>query len=446
VLAADGRFTDDELEAYLDAIGRRLDPPLRISSMELRGTDLLTRHADSIRTPGALFDLFARADARDASTHAATLYRATIDLVHVAGALDRSPSLDEVAAIDTLRDVMLGHLDHLGVPRPGAPRPGAADGGPAPGGSDRPARSAEPATTAGGPAVPDLAPAPRPLVELLAELDELVGLDVVKADIHQLASLARIRALRARHDLPNVESGNHLVFAGNPGTGKTTVARLYSQILRAVEVVSNGQLVETDRSQLVAGYVGQTATRTRAVLERAVGGTLLVDEAYALARGGEDDFGREAIDTIVKFMEDHRDDLAVIAAGYSEEMAEFIGANPGLDSRFARTVTFPDYDDDQLVEIFTRIGTRSRYSCDAAALDRLREIIADAPRGRGFGNARYVRNLFETAIARHARRLAAVIDGGGPEPDATALTMLTADDLAPLAGLPGVRSPSDGVA
>ena len=144
----------------------------------------------------------------------------------------------------------------------------------------------------------------------------------MKADVRRLTSLLRIQRLREERGLPTLETSHHLVFTGNPGTGKTTVARLLSQILRALGIVSKGHLVETDRSHLVAGYVGQTAARTRAVMESALGGTLLIDEAYALARGGEQDFGREAIDTLVKFMEDHRDDLAVIAAGYPDEMAD----------------------------------------------------------------------------------------------------------------------------
>ena len=160
------------------------------------------------------------------------------------------------------------------------------------------------------------------------------------------------------------------MFTGNPGTGKTTVARLLSQILRTLGLVSKGHLVETDRSHLVAGYVGQTATKTRAVLESALGGTLLVDEAYALARGGDNDFGREAIDTIVKYMEDHRDDLALIAAGYPAEMADFIDANPGLKSRFTRFIDFPDYSTDELVEIFERMSGDLRYHLDERGSSR----------------------------------------------------------------------------
>jgi SpoVK/Ycf46/Vps4 family AAA+-type ATPase len=231
--------------------------------------------------------------------------------------------------------------------------------------------------------------------------------------------------LRAERRLPTLETSHHLVFTGNPGTGKTTVARLLSQILRTLGLVSKGHLVETDRSHLVAGYVGQTATKTRAVLESALGGTLLVDEAYALARGGDNDFGREAIDTIVKYMEDHRDDLALIAAGYPVEMEEFIDANPGLKSRFTRFIDFPDYSTDELVEIFERMSGDVRYHLDEAGRDALRAVIDAEPRTRGFGNARFVRNLFEEAVGRQADRLAEVSD-----PTDDQLTTLTADDVA----------------
>ena len=257
-------------------------------------------------------------------------------------------------------------------------------------------------------------------------MDALVGLDQVKADVRRLTSLLRIQKLREERGLPTLETSHHLVFTGNPGTGKTTVARLLSQILRALGIVSKGHLVETDRSHLVAGYVGQTAVRTREAMESALGGTLLIDEAYALARGSEQDFGREAIDTIVKFMEDHRDDLAVIAAGYPDEMAELIDANPGLKSRFVRTVHFPDYTTEELVAIFELMGKDKQYHLDDQGRARLAEVIEAEPRTRGFGNARFVRNVFEAAVAHQAERLAAV---AAPTDDE--LTTLTAADVVP---------------
>jgi SpoVK/Ycf46/Vps4 family AAA+-type ATPase len=265
----------------------------------------------------------------------------------------------------------------------------------------------------------------RPIVELLAELDALVGLAGVKREVRRLTSLLHVQQLRRERRLPVLETSHHLVFTGNPGTGKTTVARLLSQIYRSIGVVSNGQLVETDRSHLVAGFVGQTAIRTQQALESAVGGTLLIDEAYALARGGDNDFGREAIDTLVKFMEDHRDDLAVVAAGYIDEMQAFIDANPGLASRFTRTIAFPDYTVDELLTIFRLLGDELSYRCSDDADAALRTVLEAAPRGRGFGNARYVRNLFEAAVARQAMRLAAL-----DEPSDEQLTTLVAGDIA----------------
>jgi Cdc6-like AAA superfamily ATPase len=189
-------------------------------------------------------------------------------------------------------------------------------------------------------------------------------------------------------------------------------------------VLSKGQLVEADRSLLVAGFVGQTAMKTRTVVEQALGGLLLIDEAYALARGGENDFGKEAIDTLVKLMEDHRDDLAVIAAGYTDEMATFVGSNPGLRSRFTHTIVFPDYTDDELVDIFCEMGETNRYVPSEGAVARLRAILAATPRDRGFGNARFVRNLFEEAVSNQASRLV-VAD----EPTEEQLTTLIAADL-----------------
>ncbi|HRE02633.1 MAG TPA: AAA family ATPase [Ilumatobacteraceae bacterium] len=267
----------------------------------------------------------------------------------------------------------------------------------------------------------------RTITDLMAELDQLVGLDTVKNEIAKLTSLLQIQALRAERGLPTIETSHHLVFTGNPGTGKTTVARLLSQIYRSVGVVSKGQLVETDRSNLVAGYVGQTATKTMAVLESALGGMLLIDEAYSLARGGPNDFGREAIDTLVKFMEDHRDDIGIVAAGYPAEMQELIDTNPGLKSRFTKTIHFDDYTDDELVSIFDKLGAKNHYALTDEARDKLYAILAATSRDRGFGNARLVRNLFEDAVGRQAQRLA-VLD----EPTDEHLTTLVAADLPPI--------------
>ena len=191
-----------------------------------------------------------------------------------------------------------------------------------------------------------------------------------------VANLLQIQRLRRKRNLPVAESSRHLVFTGNPGTGKTTVARLLADLYWELEVVAQGQLIETDRAGLVAGYVGQTAIKVTTVFTSALGGVLLIDEAYALAQGGADDFGHEAISTLVKLVEDHRDDVVVIAAGYPEEMEEFIDSNPGLRSRFPKTIHFPDYTDDELVQIFESLCAQNKYQCDDAGRAKLKAFFA----------------------------------------------------------------------
>ncbi len=409
ILASDGRLTTAELEAWLDDIGPQLVPPVFVSPQRLRESDLITGRAGWLKAPSTLFDLLVKADARDVGRRANTYYELALKLAHASAALDLVPSPDEIAAIDGFRTMLLHTMDAAGVPRPG-----------------QPAATATAGPVATPTAEPELPPE-RPVEEILAELDALIGLDHVKTEVRRLTSLLRVQNLRAEHGLPVIETSRHLVFVGNPGTGKTTVARLLSQLYRSLGVVTKGHLVETDRADLVAGFVGQTATKTQAVLVSSLGGTLLIDEAYALARGGENDFGREAIDTLVKFMEDHRDDLAVVVAGYPAEMGELIGTNPGLESRFARTLEFPDYTTDELVAIFELISNSKQYHLDDAARTRLIEVIEAEPRGRGFGNARFTRNVFEQAISMQAVRLTDV-----EAPTVNQLTGLETEDIAPV--------------
>jgi len=277
------------------------------------------------------------------------------------------------------------------------------------------------------------APPAKTLDELLAELDELIGLDDVKTEVRHQAEVLRVAKLRTAKKLREPAITRHLVFVGNPGTGKTTVARLVSGIYRALGVLDKGQLVESDRSSLVAGYVGQTALKTTEVVGKAIGGALFIDEAYALA---DDEFGEEAIETLVKQMEDHRDELVVIVAGYPGPMQGFIDANPGLASRFRLTLTFDDYSDDQLVEIFARIADGSDFTPTGDATQRLRQILTLTPRDTGFGNARFVRNLFEAAVVRQAWRLR-----DEPDPSVEQLRALVADDLGEL---PDTVHPPEG--
>ena len=252
------------------------------------------------------------------------------------------------------------------------------------------------------------APVPeRTLEELLAELDGLIGLDRVKREIHRQVAVLRVERLRGEAGLKSPTITRHLVFTGNPGTGKTTVARLVSGIYRALGLLTKGQLVEVDRSELVAGYLGQTAAKTADVVASALGGVLFVDEAYSLTGIGSqgDQYGQEAVDTLVKEMEDRRDDLVVIVAGYPAPMQAFISANPGLASRFRTTIEFEDYTDDELVAILTQLAAGADYEVVPEAVQRFRERLGRTPRGDTFGNGRFARNALEEAIGRQAWRL-----------------------------------------
>ena len=245
------------------------------------------------------------------------------------------------------------------------------------------------------------------LEEYLAELNGLVGLEEVKTEINSLINLIKVRKMRESFGMPAMEMSYHMVFTGEPGTGKTTVARLVAKIYKELGLLSKGTLVETDRSGLVAGYVGQTAIKVKEVCDKAIGGVLFIDEAYALTGGVQNDFGGEAIDTLVKVMEDHREDLVVIVAGYRKEMQEFLASNTGLVSRFNKFIDFADYSVDELLEILNVMAGKAGIQMEESAKEFVRKRLEAFGHEdfRRFGNARGIRNLFEKIMVNQANRI-----------------------------------------
>ncbi|MDO5696991.1 MAG: AAA family ATPase [Dermatophilus congolensis] len=298
-------------------------------------------------------------------------------------------------------------FDLTGLP----PHPGTPGTPGVPAAPGDPTQGQAPTATAGeAPTTPEKAEPKQPektVDELLAELDSLIGLTSVKAEIHRQVAMLEVDAMRTKAGLKSAVLTRHLVFVGNPGTGKTTVARLVGGIYHALGLLAEGQLVEVDRSELVAGYVGQTAIKTAEVCKSAIGGVLFIDEAYTLA---SDQYGQEAVDTLVKEMEDHRSELVVIVAGYPVPMAKFIDTNPGLASRFRTTIEFDDYTDDEITKILLLQAKNNDYDISPEAEARFREIVAATPRDATFGNGRFARNTFEGAIGRHAVRIRGVKD------------------------------------
>jgi hypothetical protein len=352
-------------------------------------------------------------------------YLAVMELAHATVALGVYPTAASLTLLDRLRAALLDVVDAAGVPR-GVRGNGDEERSAGPPGASRPTSAA--GSRAGGAA--GVEPGPDDVEALLQELEALTGLAPVKTEVRQVADRLLVDRLRRQAGLPVPDTSRHLVFTGNPGTGKTTVARVIGRVYAAMGVIGRGHLVETGRDGLVAGFVGQTASRVTEVFDAADGGLLLIDEAYSLARGTERDFGREAIDAVVKLAEDRRDRVVVILAGYPDEMDALLTLNPGMSSRFPRILHFPDYTAEELGAIAEAVADGAGYRLTPAARAELHRRLGTVERARGFGNGRFARNLVESAIDRQATRVAGLVRSGAT-PDPRVLSQLRKGDLAP---------------
>ncbi|HEY0016699.1 MAG TPA: AAA family ATPase [Longimicrobium sp.] len=452
LVLADGEINENEA-AYLSKMLRAeniIDTPLE------KVRQLMMRHGDG--SPGApggwvpdYFQVLIRGDRQRGSVNAMNVALCLRELGLQLMVSD-GDSLPREAEIIAQHVILLqracdaagvgqerGPTDGAAPQTPGAPPQTAAGGPPqAPAGAPQGAEGDPPLVkvqAAGGepaaaqaPAAPEAPPAPPPLSldELMARLHKLVGLEKVKKEVETLTNLVRINKMRQERKLPVPPLSLHMAFTGNPGTGKTTVARLLAQIFRAIGVLEKGHLVETDRSGLVAGYVGQTAIKVHEKVTEAMGGMLFIDEAYALATGDEEDFGREAVDTLVKLIEDHRDKFIVVVAGYPAPMQKFLDSNPGLRSRFNRFIHFDDYTPDELFKIMERMCGEHGYKLQPSAAQFIQWLLSrmHEKRGENFANGRDVRNIFEQALAQQANRV-----GPMQNPSDEELCSLVAEDV-----------------
>lgn len=265
--------------------------------------------------------------------------------------------------------------------------------------------------------------------QILAQLNQMIGLEPVKALVQQLAAQQVVANQRKKLGLKAVIPSPHLVFLGNPGTGKTTVARLVGQLYKALGLLSSGHVVEAERSSLVAGYIGQTALKTLAVCEQALNGVLFIDEAYALAVDGRD-YGQEAIETLLTFMESHRKEFVLVVAGYPDKMQSFMSSNPGLRSRFDVAIPFPDYTTDELTSMFIDLVMSNDYEADGLTINAVRNVIDSWARDEGFGNGRQVRQLFNIVVGNHATKMAAQTNCSVTDLKTLTVDVIPADHMA----------------
>lgn len=397
MIDVDGMLTDQELLRFVEFFapkdaGLHTKPPA-----ELRRSRFFRKARVFLHKPSPLFHQLIHADRQDGGRRCAVYLARSIELMQVIASLDSLVSHVELGAIDGFRTALTMAADNAGVDT----------------------HLAEPDDRDGC----ETAEADREqLQDLVAELESLIGLEPVKQRVRQLCDLLTVMRLREERGLMVPPMTHHLAFVGNPGTGKTTVARLIGRIYRALGLLDKGHLVEVDRADLVAGYVGQTATKVDEVIESAMDGVLLIDEAYGLVRGS-DGYGAEAVDALVKRMEDHRDRVVIILTGYPDELESLLDSNPGLRSRIARVIGFPDYTDDELVAIFARVAEESGYRTTGVE-GPVRNFFAVVDRDKQFGNGRAARQLFEDMMVEHASRVARL-----SSPTEDDLVALTAEDL-----------------